>query len=138
MTTPNKLAVSLVLALVLLRITGTGGATILAPPRPIDRDGLSVLVLYESEAVSRLPKEQAAVITGTAWMQAVKDAGGDYRVFDDDAEFNEPNGPWEAAMKKPSELLPRVIISNGRTGEVLPLPADNAAMLALVKKWGAK
>lgn len=127
-------------ALALLVIVQAFGVTpaIGGGDAPIGGGGFKVLVVYESSEVTSLPKEQAAIFTGTEWQAAVKDAGGEFRVFDQHAEFNEPDGIWEKAMHRPSEFLPRVLVANKGRGETAPLPKDNGAMLALVRKWGAK
>lgn len=133
-TRPALILLAFLLAVQFAGSKGCEGLPDLLPSeRLIAVDGLAVLVVYESSEVADLSKEQSAILTGTEWRKAVTDAGGQFRVFDQDTEFVNDTDPYFAAIAVTGDL-PRVVISNdgGYRG---PLPKDNAAMTALVKEW---
>lgn len=113
------------------------------PAAPIEGDGNRVLIVYESG--DPLPAPQAAVITSGILRdyldaKCAKDQfnpAGAYRIWDKDQQLTHPSvsPSWKAAMQRPRQSLPWIIISNGKTGFEGPLPADVPQTLALLKKY---
>ena len=118
----------------LIKITKEGGDDPIPDPTPalIDRPGLSVLIVRESS--QPMPKAHQAILTGTAWQRVA--GAGNWLVIDPDTKFLRPS-PWKEALDKTADKgLPRLVISKQGVGAwVGKLPADNAAMLALVQEW---
>ena len=119
----NRLGWTAIL-LCVLALTLTGGGAVRSDI--IGGEGYKVLVVYESS--DSLPKEQGAVLRSSRWKELVDD----WRVLDKDSVFNDEDSVWKKALNRPSEHLPRVIISTGYEG---PLPEEVDAMVALVEKW---
>ncbi len=116
-------------------------------PVPIPDAGLRVLVVYETADLSKLPKEQLAILTSTAVRaylssKCVKGPDGktpEWRVFDRNVTMTNESPLWQAAMKKATDnanALPFILISNGTAGYMGPLPANVDDTLALLKKFG--
>jgi len=116
----------LVIACALFFAFGGKGGAIFTPP-PIDGEGLHVLVVYESS--DALPKGQRAILNSNSWKE-----GAQWRILDKDSHFNDETSIWKKALDRPSEHLPRVIVSN-KGGFEGPLPADIPAMDALVGEY---
>jgi len=107
-------------------VFGGEGGSVFTPP-PIAAEGLHVLVVYES--ADTLPKGQRAILTSNSWKEGAK-----WRILDKDSHFNDPDSIWKKALERPSEHLPRVIVSN-KGGYEGPLPADIPAMDTLVGEY---
>lgn len=114
------------------------------PPAPIAAEGLHVLIVYESADLSKLPASQAAILTSSAlrdYLNAHCPAGADgqtkeWRVLDKDADMTAESPLWQAAMKRPRQSLPWLVVSDGKTGFEGPLPSDLAGTVALIQKYG--
>lgn len=103
---------------------------------PFPADGLSVLILYETETQNDLPSGQRAILFGREAREFLEAATDDrYRVFDADVNVSKAEPPWRAALDVPHESLPWLIISDGTTGFSGPLPADVDAFKALVSEY---
>lgn len=113
------------------------------PAPPIAGEGNRVLIVYETG--DNYPAAQAVVFTSGVIRdyldrKTIKDQAnpnGAYRIWDKDVNLNHPSvsTSWKAAMARPRQSLPWVVISNGRTGFEGPLPPDVPQTLALLRKY---
>jgi hypothetical protein len=113
------------------------------PPAPIPVAGLHVLIVYESAELPKMPAAQQAII----FSQTVRDSlnircavGPDgktrqWRMWDKDTKGADDSPLWAAAMARPRQSVPWVIVSNGKAGFEGPLPATAAEFLELVNKY---
>ncbi len=122
------------------------------PPTPVDPpiigDGFRVLVLWESADLSKYPSAQVQAVTSAEVRDYCRrkcakgtDAGKspEVRVFDKDAAVHdEETFTWRRAFEraKKGTTLPWLLISNGREGYEGPLPANTAALMTLLKRYG--
>jgi hypothetical protein len=116
-------------------------------PTPLPGEGFRVLVVYEND-----PSDPAAVLTkeqrGAMSSQAVrgyldsKCAKGkdgktpEWRMWDQHVDATNETDIWKDAMKLPRNVLPWIVISNGKDGYSGPFPANEAELLALLRKYG--
>jgi hypothetical protein len=106
---------------------------------PIPHDGLHVLIVEETSSRSRLTPEQVSIFTDTKWRDYVSSKNGKFRVLDQHAEFTDSSDIFKAALDRPRSGIPWLIVSNQpHGGEEIPLPANPAALLEVLKKWGDK
>lgn len=119
-----------------------------SPPSPIPAEGFRVVILHETAAV--LPEEQEAILTNPEIWQylstkTAKDANGQpsWRIWDDDyTESQLVNVPvyfktaYLAAVKQKQDNQSWIIVSNGTTGESIPLPKNSPETLTLLKRYG--
>ncbi|MDE2095684.1 MAG: hypothetical protein KGL39_00375 [Patescibacteria group bacterium] len=113
-------------------------------PAPIPTAGLRVLIVYDTTNVSKLPASQQEILTDgnlRSYLNShcVKGADGktpEWRIFDQKTDVSNESPIWQAAMQRSRGLLPTLLISTGKSGYEGPLPADGAATLALVTKYG--
>lgn len=101
---------------------------------PFAADKLSVVVVRESSA--NHTQAQLTVINGTDWRGYVIAHKGEFRVVDPDSPLDREQGWVKAAMAVKRDSLPWLLMSNGSDGYSGPLPADSAAMMALIEKYG--
>lgn len=124
------------------------GGVILGPPPPFGTDGLSVLIVEESQERTELPYEQQMIITGTSedsvssWMNknCAKSQKGlpHWRILDKDQSVD-MDEPWvKEAMSVKREGVPWMIVANKRTGFSSPLAKDTKEMLARLSPLGEK
>jgi hypothetical protein len=118
-------------------------------PAPIPVEGFRVLIVYENN-----PSDPAAVLTkeqrGAMSSQAVRSyldskcAKGkdgktpEWRMWDQHVDATNETEVWKDAMKMPRNVLPWIVISDGKAGFSGPLPANEAELLALLKKYGER
>lgn len=137
----------LIVAVAIVAIWKAGGATIGGGSAPIPSSGFAVLVLEETADRTKLPPEQAALFTDTnirAYLNThcIKGPDGktpEFRFFDKDADVSHESALWQSAMtqaKAANLPTPTIAISTGKSGVIQALPANEADMLALLKKWG--
>lgn len=111
---------------------GTWSFSLLPGGAPFPAERLSVVVVRESQ--SRLPDGQVAVLSELQKLPA-----GSWRVYDPNQDAAKDD-PWVASAVKAiqeSGIKPPVIaVSNGRSGTVAPLPADEPALAELLKRYG--
>jgi hypothetical protein len=120
-------------------------------PAPIAVDGFSVLILYESKTKSKLPRGQLAAIDGGVvrdYLQAHCAIDPDvptwkaFRIWDPDVATGGVGKVWVDALAKgkadAAGKLPWLVVSNPKKGGgvSVPLPADEAATLEILKKYG--
>jgi hypothetical protein len=113
-------------------------------PAPIPADGLHVLVVIDG---AKLTAAQADALDGQAvrsYLNATCPPGPDgktkeWRVWDKGTDPAAESKLWrDAFARTQGKALPFVIVSNPQKGGGFegPLPADEAALLALLKKFG--
>jgi hypothetical protein len=103
--------------------------------------GLHMLLVAESSKMSEYPSAQVASWQSKAVHDylASKGAGKNWRIWDKDTNVADAEPKWQAAMARAKgKPLPWLIISNGTTGYEGPAPADTAALLDLLKRYGEK
>jgi hypothetical protein len=116
-------------------------------PPPIPSDGFRVLVVYEndpSDPASTLTKEQRGAMSSQAvrsYLDSKCAKGKDgktpeWRMWDQHVELTNETDIWKDAMKLPRNVLPWIVISDGKGGYSGPLPANEAELLTLLKKYG--
>ncbi len=108
------------------------------PPTPTM--GARVLILYESAALSTIPKEQQAVLYSkdvrdylTAKLPK-EDGKAAWRIWDKDADAKDESKGWQDTMARPHPTIPWLYVSNGRTASEGPLPGNVADTMAVLKK----
>lgn len=114
------------------------------PAAPFSCEGLHVLFVYDSAAVTQMPAAQQAVIFGSSirtWLNAHCPAGADgktheWRIWDPGTDVSGESAVWQAAMKVERKSVPWVVISDGKTGFSGPMPATADETLSLLKKYG--
>lgn len=122
------------------------GPTPPEPPKPtkpvIDIDGVSVLLLFESADLGKLTKEQAAI----PWSPRVykyldevcakhpKTAMKAWAIWDKDVDGYLDCKEFGDAQKRPRTTIPWAIISSRNGSYEGPWPADDLALVELVKK----
>ncbi len=116
-------------------------------PAPIPVEGFRVLIVYEnnpSEAAAVLTKEQRGAMSSQAvrsYLDSKCAKGKDgktpeWRMWDQHVDATNETDVWKDAMKMPRNVLPWIVISDGKAGFSGPLPANEAELLALLKKYG--
>ena len=120
-----------------------GISWILPASAPISDPGFRVLLTYPESNRGNLPPGQKQIYDSTAipaYLDAhcVKDAKNapEWRLWPDTETPKEDQPIWQKLMKLANGKGAMVIISDGRRGTIQPWPADEAAMLALLKKYG--
>ena len=117
---------------------------VLSPePAPIHAPGLRVLIVEESSEREKLPREQLELLASRdvrKWLDEHCAMGSDgktpeWRIFDPDANLAKESTIWREAIKIHGEILPRIVVSNGKRGFVGPLPANTAEALKLLAKY---
>lgn len=134
----NKQTSNLIFFLLLL-----GGVLLLlqqSNTAPIKEPGFRALIVYESSVV--LPKEQQSILTSTKlrkWLieHCVKDEQGqpDYQIFDQHTDLQYESELWRVAMSRPRLSLPWLVVSNGRKGTEMALPATVDETLVVLEKY---
>lgn len=115
------------------------------PPPPIPTppipQGFRAVLVYESG--SNMTKAQLAVLYSPAvekYLTAKTEGGkGGWRRWDKDVDTKYEAELWRnlwTAAKPGLGALPAVVLVGGQKGETHPLPATEAEMMALLKKWG--
>lgn len=114
-------------------------------PAPIPDAGYRVLILYES--ADTLPAQQSSILTAAPIRDyfdanCIKGPDGktpEARIWDWDVDTSSVSDLWRKAVEKAKTKAdgkaPLILISNGKTGTIEPLPANVAATLELLKKW---
>lgn len=118
------------------------------PPKPIDLpiegEGLRVLVVYESGALSKLPESQKSILYSTTVRKYLtskcpqENGSYEFRFFDQDTDLGFTSERWKKAMARPRESIPWVLIANGKEGFSGPLPQNVGEMMELLKKYGGQ
>ena len=117
-------------------------------PTPIPGDGLKVLIVYPKD-LSKMPPAQQAALKGQdvrSWLDANTAMGTDgktheWRMWEDgmsDADVANEGQRWRDAYKRPRASVPWIEIGGAKDGFEGPLPADAAAITALLEKYKGK
>ena len=111
-------------------------------PPPIEREGLHVLIVEETEDRRNLPSEQLAALRSNKLYQWLDnnttDLNGEpaWRILDDDADLSNADPVWQKAMKREREELPWIIISDApKGGTEQPFPENLDKTLELLQDW---
>lgn len=111
-------------------------------PAPIPVDGMRVLVVLESAELSDLPAAQHTALYSQAVRRYLNSKcakvgnTAEWRIWDKDIDVSGTADYWQNAMKRKRGKLPWIIISTGKAGYEGPLPATEADLLDLLKKYG--
>lgn len=108
------------------------------PPKPpLPGPGLKVVVIEERADRPKLPPAQARIFGSAAVRTYLNNrAPKSYRFFDQDDKPGADDPLGSAAMARPRTSVPWIIIANESTGFEGKLPADEDAVLELLKKFG--
>lgn len=113
-------------------------------PAPIPSPGLRVLVIYEATKGAPLltAKQQnelyGADLNNYLNANCIKESGQPgWRIWDKDTPLAGAPELWRQAMGKYANDndIPRLVVSNGTTGWVGPLPAGDGSILAKIKEY---
>lgn len=118
---------------------------IVAPlkPAPIKEPGLYVIIAREATDKSLTPAQISAIDSGVLF-DYLRSKDAKWRKFDPQNPPGDMEAPvWREAWQDnfanwPKEKFPAVLVSNGKTGDVVPLPADLDGLMAFVKKYGGE
>ena len=110
---------------------------------PIPYTGLRVLIIYESDDLSKYPPEQTSILYDGSfrkYLDSVTVLGSDgktheWRCWDKDISLHDVADLWKNAMSRPHPNLPWIVISNGATGFEGPLPLNTAETIELVQRY---
>jgi len=113
-------------------------------PAPIPGDGLRVLMVYESADLTSMPKDQLNAMRSAEtvdYLNKTCPKGSDgktpeWRCWDKDLSTANEDQVWQDAMKRPRASTPWIVVSNGKAGFEGKMPANQAEMTALLKKYG--
>ena len=113
------------------------------PPTPGEApiEGEGFRVLFIAETGEQLPPAVAdsfysKLITDYLNTNCIKAEGQpEFRRFDPDTRFTNPQHRFAKAMARPRTSLPWLIISNGKSGYEGPFPTTVEATLALLKQY---
>jgi len=113
------------------------------PVSPIAKDGVCVLMVYESG--EGLSSGQVSAMNGakvTEFLNRVCVRGSDgrpcWRIYDKDSLAANDDPIWSAALKRQRSAIPWLIISNGSRSYEGPLPKSEAEMLSLLERHVGK
>lgn len=140
----NIIGVLLIVFAIYRMMGGEGVLPIPVPPKvkPIEASGFRVLVVYESNDLSKYPASQLSVINSTEirsyLMSKCAREGNqpDYRFLDEDADLSQDYAHWQKAMTRPRTTLPWIVIGGDNDGYEGPLPDSIPAALELLRKYG--
>lgn len=110
---------------------------------PIDKLGLRVLIVVESEDLALMPESQREILFGMRtrlWLNdncaKAEDGQPEWRVLDQNTEFPEQcDEVWCKALSRDRSEIPWVVISNGKTGFEGALPNNIDDFIKLVEQY---
>ena len=111
---------------------------------PINKPGLYVLIVFETEKIQDLTEDQQTIIGSTklrAFLNSncatAEDKKPAYKIMDEGQILGDDSvlAVWKTAAELKPELGARIIISNGKTGTIDKLPAGVDETIALVTKY---
>ena len=113
------------------------------PPTPGEApiEGAGFRVLFIAETGEQLPPSvedsfYSKLITDYLNSNCIKvEVQPEFRRFDPDTQFTNPQHRFAKAMARPRTSLPWLIISNGKSGYEGPFPTTVEATLALLKQY---
>ncbi len=110
-------------------------------PAPITDAGLRVLVTYDADHKADLPREQLALVDSNslrAWLDehcAKRDGVPEWRIVPADEQFDADEPTWQQLMAGPRQAPAWLVATDGKTGVSVPLPANEAAALAILGRF---
>jgi hypothetical protein len=116
-------------------------------PAPIPDAGLRVFIFEETADRDKLqPGQREALLADGpgsvrdyARTHCVKIGNQpEFRLIDKDQDLTRDTVAVQLAGKLPRTSLPWLIVSNGKSGQSIPLPATAAETLAILKKFGGE
>lgn len=133
---PAALLLGLVLALsgCLSPIPGPGPGP-KPGPAPIEVEKLVVLVIEETGERGKITRGQLNVLSSTAMRDAIKQAGGEYRQLDKDADVSRAEQWVKDGLVAKRDGLPWLIVASKKGGVSLPLPDSTEAVLKHVERF---
>lgn len=105
---------------------------------PIPVAGLHVLIVFDKNNPTSLTAAQHNAIYGEKVDTYLRAKAKDYRIYDKDVPLANVPKVWKDAMARPRKSLPWIIVSNGTTGEELPLPSGTEELMLLLKRYGGE
>lgn len=116
-------------------------------PAPIPNAGLRVFIFEETADRDKLTPGQREALLSTApgsvrdyaTTHCVKINGqSEFRLIDKDQDLSKDTEAVQLAGKLPRTSLPWLVVSNGKSGDSVALPATAAETLTLLKKYGGE
>jgi len=111
-------------------------------PAPIQKDGLRVMIVYNSALLSTMPREQQTVLFDTGLRNLMneicvtgEDGTKEWRIYPQVTDVSGSAAIWQEAFKRPRASVPWILISNGKTGFEGPLPGNVKDTTDLIKKY---
>ena len=126
------------------------GPTPPSPPAPSDEapikvPGFRVMLIYESEDLTKMPASQQLILYSKEVRDYLKAKcvenevkTGEYYILDKDADVSSLPKYIQEAFARPKKSIPWMLISDGKTGYEGPLPANVTDTLKLLKKYGGE
>lgn len=116
------------------------------PVPPIPVAGLHVLIVYESDDLSKYPQSQVNILydpTLRQYLDSVTPVGTDgatheYRIWDKDVNAIGDSKYWADALARKRGAVPWIIVSNGTTGIEAPLPNTVSDTIAIIRPFELK
>lgn len=110
---------------------------------PILEDGLHVMIIVESETISKMDPKQREILFNLKTRtylnrRCVKGLDGQpsWRIMDPDTEFPEQcDSVWCQALSRDRTEIPWLIVSNGTSGVEMPLPKTMQEFIEVVEKF---
>ena len=110
---------------------------------PIDKQGLHVLIVVESEDIATMPPQQREILFNLKTRVYLNrrcvlasDGTPSWRVLDQDTEFPDVcDSVWCKTLARDRTEVPWLVVSNGKTGIEMPLPKTMEEFIAVVEKF---
>lgn len=100
---------------------------------PFPADGLTVLIVEETNERGNLSAGHLAVMTSVVLREWFDEHDVAWRIYDKDTEG--ASEPFATALHLPRDSLPWILISNGKTGFSGPLPDGVSATIRLIEQY---
>lgn len=138
--------VILIVGLLLAALLSQGGGVgPFVPPTPVPGEGFRFLGVRDDLTFHQLPRPQQLLWRTRSIESYLEAKKAEFRWLDDDYQpevIKLAGGVWPAWYAKAIEdskgVRPWIIVSNGRSGVSRECPADEAALLALLKQYGGE
>lgn len=112
------------------------------PPAPISDPGFRAAVIYDINHTRTWPQTQVPILSsakifGYMGQKAIKVNGQpEYRTLDISSDLSSESPLWQTVLTKYKSQAPCIVISDGKTGIVAPLPSNVDDTLKLLQKYG--
>ena len=111
-------------------------------PAPIQKEGLRVMIVYDSTKLSTMPRDQQTVLFDTGLRGLMneicvtgEDGTKEWRIYPQVSDVTHSAAIWQEAFKRPRASVAWILISNGKTGFEGPLPGNVKDTTDLIKKY---